>query len=821
MIHKPEAKSLRAASGMERMRRFANSAGALRMQAGGELPMNTIPMGAQDQGAFNGLQNTATGDPSAAPATAAPRAPSASRHAAAQSLLSAGNFKMEIPGLRNGGEIHAADGFFGNLRKAIMPTDAEKVAKQQYLDSTRAPTPAPTAPAPKAISSYAGNGALEGRMKAAGLRNGGDLRIGQGGHVPGSGSGDKIPAKYEPGEFVVSNDMLDAQPELRTHLRDLRENVLAQKGMTPEQADAKAMTGGGLRAANGAGPEAFKRIAGALAQPAAATPQVTGISQSVESLLRSPAQPFTNPAANPITLDMVEAHGNGRYGAPANPSTAAPTTPAAPAAPQSLAQRSMGKLRSVGNTVKAVGPAIVTGIAGSAAARYARGIGEGDSGPDGRPGSGAEQQIPTDGYPKAPTAQPYNFFTDNNTGRNIGNTINALPGVIGGGLPSQVLRAGSGAARAATAETIGLAAVGGASADIQDGRQATSAAPQTSAQPDQQSALQDAPAGVTGPQPGGNSIRVERQANGNLAFSGENISGTPNYIGPASGSLRGGANPINVMPGMSQDVIDRTLNNPDGSRWSAEDNAIMAANIRDGVDKYRGTSRQPAANKYAGLPIKTAAAMRVADIQAASSRENNAATNATAMYGHNLTSQTALRSAMRAQSNSDREFGLSREKQDQEIGTKRRESAMKEFRVADSKDPTKWDEVASQQSYDAVRQIFPKIDSASEKDRNEAMPDAKAMAKIFNRVRTQDKVGWDAMKFWESKRPVLNGMPDVAGTTAASVEQVGPFAGMVMLNGSYGDTILTQKDGRKLNLGILDARERKLLETAQQKGWGN
>ena len=77
------------------------------------------------------------------------------------------------------------------------------------------------------------------------------------------------------------------------------------------------------------------------------------------------------------------------------------------------------------------------------------------------------------------------------------------------------------------------------------------------------------------------------------------------------------------------------------------------------------------------------------------------------------------------------------------------------------------------------------------------------------------------MKFWESKRPVLNGMPDVAGTTAASVEQVGPFAGMVMWNGSNGDTILTQKDGRKLNLGILDARERKLLETAQQKGWGN
>lgn len=73
-----------------------------------------------------------------------------------------------------------------------------------------------------------------------------------GGMVPGTGEGDKIPAKYEPGEFVVSNDMLDAQPELRPHLRALREAVLAEKGMTPEQADMKALNGGkGLRAEMG------------------------------------------------------------------------------------------------------------------------------------------------------------------------------------------------------------------------------------------------------------------------------------------------------------------------------------------------------------------------------------------------------------------------------------------------------------------------------------------------------------------------------------------------------------------------------------------
>lgn len=83
-------------------------------------------------------------------------------------------------------------------------------------------------------------------MPRFGLRHGGSPAIdnGLGGAVPGTGKGDKIPAMYEPNEFVVSNDMLDAEPELRDHLRDLRERVLAAKGMTVAEADAKAMGGG-------------------------------------------------------------------------------------------------------------------------------------------------------------------------------------------------------------------------------------------------------------------------------------------------------------------------------------------------------------------------------------------------------------------------------------------------------------------------------------------------------------------------------------------------------------------------------------------------
>jgi hypothetical protein len=48
---------------------------------------------------------------------------------------------------------------------------------------------------------------------------------------------------------------------------------------------------------------------------------------------------------------------------------------------------------------------------------------------------------------------------------------------------------------------------------------------------------------------------------------------------------------VGVAPGMDPALIKQTLTNPDGSAWSAQDNATMAANLRDGVDPYRGTSR--------------------------------------------------------------------------------------------------------------------------------------------------------------------------------------------------------------------------------------
>jgi hypothetical protein len=93
-----------------------------------------------------------------------------------------------------------------------------------------APRPAPVAPAPRRL-----------RPPNATPDNPAGIRFQDGGHVPGTGRGDKIPAKYEPGEFVVSNDMIDDNPGLREQLSGLRAETLAARGKTVEEADAKAL----------------------------------------------------------------------------------------------------------------------------------------------------------------------------------------------------------------------------------------------------------------------------------------------------------------------------------------------------------------------------------------------------------------------------------------------------------------------------------------------------------------------------------------------------------------------------------------------------
>ena len=115
-MSKPQAKSLRAPDGMALMGRFAKQSGTIRAADGLES------MGTRTQDQFGSGQT-------AAPTTSTPQV----MNKEAARGMSTGGFTMAMPAglqLRDGGELHAADGFFNSLRKVVMPTDAEKAAKK-------------------------------------------------------------------------------------------------------------------------------------------------------------------------------------------------------------------------------------------------------------------------------------------------------------------------------------------------------------------------------------------------------------------------------------------------------------------------------------------------------------------------------------------------------------------------------------------------------------------------------------------------------------------------------------------------------------------
>lgn len=221
---------------------------------------NTTPMSAQDQGAFNGLL--------ARTPDAMPDRNAAGNAYAAQNK---GVFRLADGGAPVARPVSpfSLRGISNSIKGAFTQTPEEAAraaAKADYVARSNAERaaaraqPVPAAPAPTSIAAPMGSqSVLQRREAAAGLRNGGKLDMtsrtmhhtGDGGPVPGKGKGDKTKALYEKGEFVVSNAMLKAKPSLRGELHDLRKQVLAAKGMTPEEADAKAVGGGTLRANEG------------------------------------------------------------------------------------------------------------------------------------------------------------------------------------------------------------------------------------------------------------------------------------------------------------------------------------------------------------------------------------------------------------------------------------------------------------------------------------------------------------------------------------------------------------------------------------------
>jgi len=134
-----------------------------------------------------------------------------------------------------------------------------------------------------------------------------------------------------------------------------------------------------------------------------------------------------------------------------------PTAPTAPSvAPPTLRERAAGAARTAGGL--AVGVAAAYG--GNKLAEAMSNAGNPGSAAPGAPtimGSQAASQIPADGYPKAPPAQPYNFWTDSEAGRNLGNAAQAVAPLGGLAAATKVPGTATRAAGLADAALVGLA----------------------------------------------------------------------------------------------------------------------------------------------------------------------------------------------------------------------------------------------------------------------------------------------------------------------------------------------------------------------------
>lgn len=433
--------------------------------------------------------------------------------------------------MADGGQVHpwSIKGMVGRAQAAMTDTPeqaAHKAGLAEYKARASAERSAPAAPAPQTAAPMGSQTVIDRRMAAAGLQDGGE--------VPGEGKGDKIPAMYEPGEFVVSNDMLKARPSLRAELQDLREGVLNAQGRSVEEADANAIKmdgkGPSLRALDG-----------------------FGILKSINDATKTYGQPLPGSGMMPI--------GNPNPGWTNDQS------------PKNMAQ---------------TGPAPTSGAPSGSA-----------GGDGGAPVAGVSSGS---GRPLTDDLMPSLRRAGAEVGKDISNKVNS--GNYAGAAGATVLGAGK-YIKAAADDVIGGFArgaygllrnpvedAGRGALGLEDRKEPPAPAlptPQQAApRPSLRAAAPSAAEAPATAAPEAN-VNVTRQANGVLSFSGKNIKGDVTYGGPEGGSLR--SSPIGVVPGMDQRAIDSTLNNPNGTRWSSNDNAIMAANIRDGVDPYRGTSR--------------------------------------------------------------------------------------------------------------------------------------------------------------------------------------------------------------------------------------
>ena len=794
MACKPKPQ-LRMADGGELMRRFANRQPVRMLDGTPEnMAQNTTPMSAQDAGAFaamGGPQGVAPDAPAAAPAA--------------------------DPGRRE--RMLAA----GQRTQTFMPTMGN--IQTEVFDP---------------------------HIRQLALRDGGT--------VPGKGTGDKIPALYEPGEFVVSNAMLDAEPGLREQLHDLRGNVLAAQGKTVAEADAGAVKGGNtLRAATGGPTDWTSRNL----QGQRMTPNPTPMQSMADSLrtpqtaapVAAPAAPkYTPPPVDPTTgryaNESVQRGAGGGQPGRAGPSVGvgAPTTGvqaggagagggsrgnvsgalrqglSAQPGPVSKAAYLGGRVLSnplVGFAGRAAGAAgVVQNFndykiddpdVDSSNTGTMRALGEGNFGKAGRSfskgaletgmdlGSFAANTLDYVVPGKAPVSTAYN---------------KALRSTFGGQLidrsgnntsPTAPAPAPANTAQPAPAKPAPLALRGDATgpadhpnAPMADATSYLATGGRNGKLPEDLSRLREG------------SIYKTIGPNGNPIYSGRNVSGDAPMVDGKGNTLRMGGN-VSTVPGMDPALIASTLRNPDGSKWSAQDNAIMAANLRDGVDPYRGTSRAP--KEEDRIPAIGEFGHNRA-VAAKAERERNK----TMLRGQDLEMERGRLTAQAAQRKNEfdmkrdiRKDSREQEAHDQAIGDKAREGFAKEFGAFNPDGTPNQGLTAAKIS--AMQRLFPGIDMTSPEGRSKHLPDAQSTAKIYERIASNPQMGMD--KLITAKGPGYDAMPDWKGAT---LKQQG-YVGGKLTPGSEPNGWYITHNGVDTPLGAdLSQRELEIIRHATKTG---
>lgn len=715
------------------MRRALKSP-ALRMEEGGSVGFATSTPEMQAQASAAHATNMAGFARQSAAFNPTAPAPAATQKLAKANYSLPGNTfsPMAVPQLRDGGEVSpwSMRGIIGNVSKALTPTPktpeqiqherdlVEYKARAAAARSAPAQQPAQAAPS-GGISGYVGNSALEGRMKAAGLRDGGEAPVMRnakhGGWVPGEGEGDKTRALLEKDEFVVSRDMLASAPGLREQLHDLRSNVLAAKGKSVEQADAEAVSYGGTTGEEhdegvSAGVQGRDRGRGR-GQGRRADADVAGSGdhgrhgggrglRDDDVVIRA-NEGLTKP---PLLIGLDPAVANRAAEATRQAAFEADTLAKAKAAAEAKVQSARVMPANAGPSGPPRG--YRTGQAAAGLLKKAPVVGQVLSA---AAEAGDVAEVAMDkGSSKLDVATQ----TAEGVSKFAGATAGGLAGAAVGGpfAPLTSLAGGVAGYYAPEAATKALRWATGQDTSSPHERMLARAAEGTSPsytpRPDsvapwgnesrRQIANINAPSGnVRGAEdfskalstvpkdlPAGlrdGMVYKTKGANGETVYSGRNVSGDVSNrmlngdgtsAGPMRGSLRSAAGAPSFGPNGSYAVdnnaptgaakqaqIDATLRNPDGSTWTARDNAVMAANLRDGVDPYRGTSRQPKADPLAALRAKAMDSNAIGHNGAAKmlmAAEQNQSAERVADAGK----QSARAAAERAQLNDDRKYEL-------------------------------------------------------------------------------------------------------------------------------------------------------------------